>query len=62
MSCLMAQWLGTQGTNTVVNFVAERRMETQIFKGQATATVMHQPKPGGAVRSGESRTQHLKTK
>ena len=56
MSCLMAQWLGTQGTNTVVNFVAERRMETQIFKDQATATMMHQPKPGGAVRSGESRT------
>ena len=30
MSCLMAQWLGTQGTNMVVNFVAERRMETHI--------------------------------
>ena len=47
----------------VVNFLAKRRMKTQIFNcGQAVATVMHQPKPGGAVRSGDSRTQQSKTK
>ena len=46
----------------VVNFLAERRMKTQIFNSQAMATVMHQPKPGGAVRSGDSRTQQSKTK